>query len=119
MKGFIITSILTIILMLCIFFNWSYVNAVGNKMLELISSVSGVPSQENAEAIQNLEEYWQSELIKMKLSVNRRDIDDISNIIDTIKAANECGDSSQVAINIELLINAIETITQPIQNKQE
>ncbi len=112
MKGFIITSLLTLILMVCIFINWSYVNSVSNTMLELIESISDSPSDENDEIIREIQDYWDSQIIPMKLSINYREIDEISNLIDTIQIANESNDSSKVAINIELLKNAIEKIVQ-------
>ncbi len=112
MKGFIITSLLTLILMVCIFINWSYVNSVSNTMLELIESISDSPSDENDEIIREIQDYWESEILPMKLSINYREIDEISNLIDIIKMANESNDSSKLAINIELLKNAIEKIIQ-------
>jgi hypothetical protein len=112
MKGFIITSLLTLILMVCIFINWSYVNSVSNAMLELIESISDSPSDENDEIISKIQDYWESQILPMKLSINYREIDEISNIIDTIQMANESNDSSKLAINIELLKNAIEKIIQ-------
>lgn len=112
MKGFIITSLLTLILMVCIFINWSYVNSVSNTMLELIKSISNSPSDKNDEIIRNIQDYWKSQILAMKLSINYREIDEISNLIDTIQTANESNDSSKLAINIELLKNAIEKIIQ-------
>lgn len=112
MKGFIITSLLTLILMVCIFINWSYVNSVSNTMLELIESISNSPSDKNDEIIRNIQDYWESQILPMKLSINYREIDEISNLIDTIQMANESNDSSKLAINIELLKNAIEKIIQ-------
>ena len=112
MKGFIITSLLTLILMVCIFINWSYVYSVSNTMLELIESISNSPSDKNDEIILNVQDYWESQILAMKLSINYREIDEISNLIDTIQTANESNDSSKLAINIELLKNAIEKIVQ-------
>lgn len=112
MKGFIITSLLTLILMVCIFINWSYVNSVSNAMLELIESIPNSPSDKNDEIIRNIQDYWESQILPMKLSINYREIDEISNLIDTIQMANESNDSSKLAINIELLKNAIEKIIQ-------
>lgn len=112
MKGFIITSLLTLILMVCIFINWSYVNSVSNTMLELIESIPNSPSDKNDEIIRNIQDYWESQILPMKLSINYREIDEISNLIDTIQMANESNDSSKLAINIELLKNAIEKIIQ-------
>lgn len=112
MKGFIITSLLTLILMVCIFINWSYVNSVSNTMLELIESIPNSPSDKNDEIIRNIQDYWESQILPMKLSLNYREIDEISNLIDTIQMANESNDSSKLAINIELLKNAIEKIIQ-------
>ena len=98
--------------MVCIFINWSYVNSVSNTMLELIESISDSPSDENDEIIREIQDYWESEILPMKLSINYREIDEISNLIDIIKMANESNDSSKLAINIELIKNAIEKIIQ-------
>ena len=64
------------------------------------------------EIILNIQDYWESQILPMKLSINYREIDEISNLIDTIQTANESNDSSKLAINIELLKNAIEKIVQ-------
>lgn len=112
MKGFIITSILSIILMILLFVNWSFVNSVTNTMLEFIQNVSTTPSPENAKAIDKIEEYWESKASLMKLSANHKDIDEIENLIDIIKEANECEDALLLAINLQSLKNAIKNITQ-------
>lgn len=112
MKGFIITSILSIILMILLFINWSFVNSVTDTMLEFIQNVSTVPSPENEEILNEIEEYWESKASLMKLSANHKDIDEIETLIDIIKEANECGDASLLAINLQSLKNAVENITQ-------
>jgi septin family protein len=81
-------------------------------MLELIESIPNSPSDKNDEIIRNIQDYWESQILPMKLSINYREIDEISNLIDTIQMANESNDSSKLAINIELLKNAIEKIIQ-------
>ena len=79
MKGFIITSILSIILMILLFINWSFVNSVTDTMLEFIQNVSTVPSPENEQILNEIEEYWESKASLMKLSANHKDIDEIEN----------------------------------------
>ena len=112
MKGFIITSILSIILMILLFINWSFVNSVTDTMLEFIQNVSSVPSPENEEILNEIEEYWESKASLMKLSANHKDVDEIETLIDIIKEANECGDASLLAINLQSLKNAVKNITQ-------
>lgn len=112
MKGFIITSVLTLILILCLYFNWSYVNSVTNEVMAILETISEFPSDDNEEKIKKLEEYWNSQKIPMRLSVNYREIDEITNLISSIKAANESEDSSQLSIHINLLHNAISSITR-------
>ena len=96
MKGFIITSILSIILMILLFINWSFVNSVTDTMLEFIQNVSTVPSPENEQILNEIEEYWESKASLMKLSANHKDIDEIETlcgkkIIHTVKDAEHIG----------------------------
>lgn len=110
MKGFIITTCIFLGLLICIFLNFNYVNTVHSTMHEIVDELSDNPCEENEIIIAKLQEYWKSKSSILSISVSFREIDDLSDAIDALSAANKIGDTSQFAIYKQLVENAIDTV---------
>lgn len=110
MRGFIITILLFLALVACIIINYNYVNGVHGEMYDLASKLTREPSKENEEIINELSEYFESNVTFLEISVSARDIDNLINAIDCLYASNSSGNEVQLAINIEVLLNAIDVI---------
>ncbi|MBO5716423.1 MAG: DUF4363 family protein [Clostridia bacterium] len=110
MKGFIISTCIFITLLICIFINYNYVNSVHTAMCEMVAQLSNETTKENDVIIENLQEYWERKSIILSISVSFREIDDLTNAIDSLSAANELGDNTQFAIRKELVKNAINAV---------
>lgn len=110
MKGFIITTCLFVSVLICIFLNYNYVNSLYDTMHEMISQLSNEPSEENTAIIENIKKNWKKKKSLLSISVSFREIDDLSNAIDSLFAANETKNSTQFSIYKELTQNAIDAI---------
>ncbi|MGM9631884.1 MAG: DUF4363 family protein [Eubacteriales bacterium] len=110
MKGFIITSVLFIIMIVLIGANCAYVNNVADSLLGIVLEISPSPSKENQEIINELQEKFQSSKMLLGISISTKDIESLSDCIDSVSSANKAGDEARLPTEIELLKNAIETI---------
>ena len=110
MRGFIITSCLFVSLLICIFINYNYINTVHSTMHEMVAELSAEPSEYNDGLIKELQEYWDKKSTIISISVSFREIDDLTNAIDSLSAANQRKDSTQFAIQKELVENAINAV---------
>ena len=107
MKGFIIATSLFISLLICIFINYNYVNTVHTTMNEMVTLLSEKPCEENVAIIQNLQLYWENKSVILSISVSFREIDNLTNAIDSLYASNKSNNNVQFSIQKELLKNAI------------
>ena len=110
MKGFIITACIFLGLLICIFLNFNYVNTVHITMHEIVDELSDKPCEENNAIISKLQEYWDKKNTILSISVSFREIDDLTDAIDALSAANEIGDITQFSIYKQLVENAIDTV---------
>lgn len=112
MKGFSIATALLIILVICIILNCNFINEAYNQLSDLAKQIETHPCEENSAIINELKIYWKSKISWISLSVSHKEIDNLSNIIDTILVSNESGDRVNLMTNLELLKNSIETIVR-------
>ena len=110
MKGFIITTLLFVILMTVISLNVFFISQTINTMKAEVSSLSRTPCLENEEIITNIINAWNKNSVWMSLSISNDDIEEVTDIIDSLKAANSTDNIIQFQINIELLLNSIEEL---------
>lgn len=110
MKGFIITTCIFLGLLICIFLNFNYVNTVHSTMHEIVDELFDKPCEENNSIISKLQEYWDKKNTILSISVSFREIDDLTNAIDSLSAANKIGDAIQFSIYKELVENAIDAV---------
>ena len=110
MKGFVLTLIIFALLISGIVINCIFVNKVHKDMHELVDKVSPSPSEGNEVLIKQIEKLWDERKKLLSISVSFSEIDDITNRIDALFASNQSKDAVQIAINIELLQNAIDTL---------
>ena len=110
MKGFILTLILFTLLIASIIINCFFVNNVHKDMHELVDKVSPYPSEENEALIKQIEKLWDERKKLLSISVSFSEIDKVTNSIDALSASNQSKDATQIAINIKLLQNAIDTL---------
>lgn len=68
------------------------------------------PCEENEKIINNILSNWEKNNIWIGLSVSYNDIEELTDIIDSLKAANRSDNIIQFQINVELLLNAIEEL---------
>lgn len=110
MKGFIITTIIFILSLTAIFINIFFVEKTTQNMKNQANSLKPFPCTENIKTINNLLSDWKEDSILLGLSVSYDNIEELTNIIYSLKAANEAQNFDQFKIHIELLLNAIEEI---------
>ncbi len=110
MRGFIVTVILFITLLLTISLNVFFVEKTIMHMKKEVHSLKSLPCEENAIIINNISNDWQKNNVWISLSVSYDNIEELTNIIDSLKAANTSDDIIQFQIHIELLLNAIEEL---------
>ncbi len=110
MKGFVITTILFIILLIIISLNLFFMEKTITTMENEVKLLKEFPCEENEEIINNLLNNWEKNSIWMGLSVSYNDIEELTDIIDSLKAANRSDNIIQFQINVELLLNAIEEL---------
>lgn len=110
MRGFVITTILFIILIIMIILNFCFVENVIRDMEEAVSTMDTLPCDNNTVIIDHLKDYWGKSVPLLSLSVTYDDIKDLTDIIDSLQAANETRNINQFQIHVELLLNAIDEI---------
>ena len=110
MRGFIITLALFILLISGIIANYSYVNNVHDSMHRLVAQLSNTPSKTNEALLQKLSNYWNNKSTLLSISVSFREIDNLTNAINSLSAANQSGDVAQFLIYKEQTQNAIDSI---------
>jgi hypothetical protein len=110
MKGFIITAILFIALIVSIILNCEFVNTVHDDMHSIVAKLSNEPNLENEKTIKALKEYWDRNNTLLSVSVSFREIDNLSNAIDSLYAANKSQNTAHFLLYKELTQNAIDAI---------
>lgn len=110
MKGFILTVSLFIIMMAMIVANFTYLNGIHEYMHTELAKLSQAPCQDNEQIINNLISYWEKNKDLVSLSVSFREIEELSNALDAVYAANNAGNRDQLSINLGLLKNSIDAI---------
>ena len=79
-------------------------------MIDFADDLSSAPCFENESLILEAKKYWESQNTLIELSLNYRDIIEVSNSIDAILAANNSNDDSELKINIKKFKNAVKSI---------
>ena len=110
MKGLIISALIFVLLIVGTIINCFYVNHVHTQMSQMVSSISQMPCYENTVLICELKEFWSHHKSILSVSVSYDYIDDLTNKLDSLEQSNKSEDATQLAINIELLQNAIDAI---------
>ena len=110
MRGFIITTILLTLLIICIVLNYSFVNEVHDHMHSLVKTILIDDFEKNKSIIEELRSYWEKKNALLSISVSFREIDELSCALDSLEAANKINDRAQLAIYKEHLQNAIDAI---------
>lgn len=110
MRGLVITSILFLILVCIIILNAFFVQKSIENMKKNINSLNYVPCKENEDIIDAFIKEWEKTSIWLSFSVSYSDIQDMTDMIDALKAANQTQNLNQFQIHVELLLNAIDEI---------
>ena len=110
MRGLVISLILFAILLILITSNFFYVNKVIGNMTNEAHSLKEIPSEENTKIINRLKKDWEQKSIWLSFSVSSDDLEELSDIIDSLEAANKVKNVNQFQIHKALLLNAIEKI---------
>ena len=110
MKGLIITVCLLLVLSIAIFLNSLYLVKVHNELVKMTNSLTENPSAENEIYIQKAQAYWERSKIILSLSVNNKEIDNLSNALDSLALANKLGATLEFSLYKELFENAVEGI---------
>ena len=110
MRGFIITIILFILLLSIVILNFFYIDYIINNMKQNINSLQSIPCEENAITINKIKENWQKDSVWVGLSVSYEDIEELTDMIASLEAANAVKDYNQFKLYCELILNSIEDI---------
>ena len=93
-----------------IFSNFYFVKTLINDMQKNVNLLNSIPCKENAIIIEKLIAEWEKDSIWLSFSVSYDNIEELTNMLDSLKAANSTENPDQFGIHIELLINAIDEI---------
>lgn len=110
MKGFIITSILFSLLLLTIILNAAFLNSSIQDMKNTVELLTPIPCKDNNEIIDQLIQKWEQKSIWFSLSVSYEDVEELTDMIDSLKATNETQNIEQFTIHTELLLNTLDEI---------
>ena len=110
MKAFWISLILFSLLLVGIFWNAHYVRESESYLTELVVSLGD--AEEREESMDELEEFWEKNKKLFGLSVGFRDIDRVSEIITSLRWAQDYGLEAEFQKYRTLLLDAIEEITR-------
>ena len=110
MRGFIITLILFAILISIVIINSLYVNNIINDIKNEIASLKTIPCAENAIIIKNIKSDWEKDSVWISLSVSYEDIEELTDMITSLEAANSVRDYNQFKLYYELISNSIDDI---------
>lgn len=110
MKGFIITSILFSLLLLTIIFNAAFLKSSIQDMKNTVELLTPIPCKDNNEIIDQLIQKWEQKSIWFSLSVSYEDVEELTDMIDSLKATNETQNIEQFTIHTELLLNTLDEI---------
>ncbi len=112
MRGFLITGAMCFIMLCLISANYIYVNNTSENMLSIASGIEALPSPSNRELIEDLKNQFQKTRMLLSISICTKDLENLSNCIDSVESANELNDKSRLAVELELLKNAIEALSR-------
>lgn len=110
MKGFIITSILFSLLLLTIILNAAFLKSSIQDMKNTVELLTPIPCKDNNEIIDQLIQKWEQKSIWFSLSVSYEDVEELTDMIDSLKATNETQNIEQFTIHTELLLNTLDEI---------
>ncbi len=112
MRSFIISICLFAMLITGIILNCYYVNSVHGEMSAIIREIKIEPCDENEDLIKELLNLWESKSSMLSISVGYKELNEISDAIASLNAANLYGDKLQICIALEYLTSAIDEITR-------
>ena len=110
MRGLIITLVLFTILIFAITLNAVFIKNSILYMKQMAEQLSPIPCDENETIITEFKNKWDKINMFISLAVNYDNIEELTDRIDAVKAANLTNNQEQLQIQIELLINSIEEI---------
>ena len=110
MKGFIVTSILFLIMIAGILINYFQASLFHQEITNLINPLNDEPGKENAQIIQDIAKTWNQRSIWLSLSVERKDLISIKNHIDELYIHNLYEDKLQMAVSKNQLLNSIDSM---------
>ena len=110
MRGLVITLALFVILLGIITVNSIFVEYSVQKMRYTVENLQLIPCSQNKTIINELDTNWKRISLWLSLSVCFEDIEELTDVIDAAKAANETGNVEQFKIHVNLLLNAIDEL---------
>ena len=110
MKGFIVTSILFLIMIAGILINYFQASLFHQEITNLINALNDEPGKENTQIIQDIAKIWNQRSIWLSLSVERKELISIKNHIDELYIHNLYEDKLQMAVSKNQLLNSIDSM---------
>ena len=110
MRGLVITLALFVILLGIITVNSIFVEYSVQKMRYTVENLQLIPCSQNQIIINELDTNWKRISIWLSLSICYEDIEELTDVIDAAKAANETGNVEQFKIHVNLLLNVIDEL---------
>lgn len=110
MRGLVITLALFVILLGIITVNSIFVEYSVQKMRYTVENLQLIPCSQNQIIINELDTNWKRISLWLSLSVCYEYIEELTDVIDAAKAANEMGNVEQFKIHVNLLLNAIDEL---------
>lgn len=110
MRGLVITLALFVILLGIITVNSIFVEYSVQKMRYTVENLQLIPCSQNQIIINEFDTNWKRISLWLSLSVSYEDIEELTDVIDAAKAANETGNVEQFKIHVNLLLNAIDEL---------
>lgn len=112
MKGFVISIVLTLLMLAAIVGNVLYINKVETRINRMLDALPPFGDSACEEATRDMEAYWQKNLSFVVISVNYSTADRVSEHLAALVACSESGDRYGYYTSIALIRDAVGDITR-------
>lgn len=108
MKSLTVSLILLVLMLICVVWNYIYINEVSAQMDRLLDALPDVDSPDCTAHAARICDYWAAHVDTVGLSVCYTTVDRVSEQAATLQACAACGDSYGFSTALILLRDAIE-----------
>ena len=110
MKVFYFSLIIFTTLISAIAINYHYINSTSDALTEMLNKLESAGEDEEETQIKNIKEFWESNKIKLSISVSFNEINRMDDLINTLEVNYKTENDQDYELTKALLKVAIEEI---------